>query len=121
MGARESLNERKNRARRKVKNGEAKKSKERREELFSLFSLFSPFFTFLRALFFHPFRLSLSPTICPWVSEGGPYRRAVKASVLVSLIDKELSHYPHKGRHSLEYYLLIRARSIQLFTENNWT
>ena len=31
--------------------------------------LFSKFFTFLRALFFRPFRLSLAPTICPWVSE----------------------------------------------------
>ena len=31
--------------------------------------LFSPFFTFLRAIFFRPFRLSLVPTICPWVSE----------------------------------------------------
>ena len=40
-----------------------KKSKERPEELFSLF------FTFLRALFFRPFRLSLAPTIRPWVSE----------------------------------------------------
>ena len=33
--------------------------------------LFSPFFTFLRAIFFCPFRLSLAPTICPWVSEDG--------------------------------------------------
>ena len=33
--------------------------------------LFSPFFTFLRAIFFHSFRLSLAPTICPWVSEDG--------------------------------------------------
>ena len=33
--------------------------------------LFSPFFTFLRALFFGPFRLSLAPTICPWVCENG--------------------------------------------------
>ena len=33
--------------------------------------LFSPFFTFLRALFSRPFRLSLAPTICPWVSEDG--------------------------------------------------
>ena len=33
-----------------------KKSKERREE---------PFFTFLRAIVFRPFRLSLAPTICP--------------------------------------------------------
>ena len=31
--------------------------------------LFSPFFTFLRATFFRPFRLSLAPFICPWVSE----------------------------------------------------
>ena len=31
--------------------------------------LFSPFFTFLRATFFRMFRLSLVPTICPWVSE----------------------------------------------------
>ena len=33
--------------------------------------LFSPFFTFLRATFFRSFRLSLVPTICPWVSEDG--------------------------------------------------
>ena len=31
--------------------------------------LFSPFFIFLRTIFFCPFRLSLAPTICPWVSE----------------------------------------------------
>ena len=31
--------------------------------------LFSPFFTFLRALFLRPFRLSLAPSICPWVFE----------------------------------------------------
>ena len=35
--------------------------------------LFSPFFTFLRALLFRPFRLSLAPTICPWVSEDVHY------------------------------------------------
>ena len=29
----------------------------------------SPFFTFLRAIFFRPFSLSLATTICPWVSE----------------------------------------------------
>ena len=33
--------------------------------------LFSLFFTFLRAIFFCPFRHSLTPTICPWVSEDG--------------------------------------------------
>ena len=31
--------------------------------------IFSPFFTFFRAIFSRPFRLSLAPTICPWVSE----------------------------------------------------
>ena len=31
--------------------------------------LFSPIFTFLRAIFFRPFRLSLVPTISTWVSE----------------------------------------------------
>ena len=40
--------------RRKVKNGAVRRS---------------PFFTFLRATFSRPFRLSLVPTICPWVSE----------------------------------------------------
>ena len=35
--------------------------------------LFSPFFTFLRSyIFFRPFRLSLAPFICPWVSEDVP-------------------------------------------------
>ena len=33
--------------------------------------LFSPFFTFLRAIHFRPFRLSLAPTIYPWVSKDG--------------------------------------------------
>ena len=110
MGARESLNGRKNMARRKVKNG--KKSpwgqcltrpvpNDRRRSGFWLgrktqkFSgtnqkserrrpfgtglvrhcpqgLFSSFFTFLGAIFFRLFRLSLAPTICPWVSEDGP-------------------------------------------------
>ena len=37
--------------------------------------LFSPFFTFLRATFFRPFRLSLVPTTCPWVSEDGIFAK----------------------------------------------
>ena len=45
VGARESLNRRENMARRKVKNGQK------------------------RAIFCRPFRLSLAPTICLWVSE----------------------------------------------------
>ena len=31
--------------------------------------LFSPFLTFLHDIFSRPFRLSLAPSICPWVSE----------------------------------------------------
>ena len=92
VGKRESLNGRKNVARRKVKNGEKspwgkcltrpvtgfsgtnQKAERRRPFGTGLVrhcpqELFSPFFTFLRATFFRPFRLSLVPTICPWVSE----------------------------------------------------
>ena len=107
VGARESLNGRKNMARRKVKNGEKspweqcltrpvpngrrcfyfwlvpenfcvflpnQKSERRRPFGTGLVrhctqGLFSPFFTFLRAIFFRPFRLSLAPTIYTWVSE----------------------------------------------------
>ena len=37
--------------------------------------IFSPFFTFLlRAIFSRSFRLSLAPTICPWVSEDDTLR-----------------------------------------------
>ena len=107
VGARESLNGRKNMARRKVKDGEKspwgqcltrpvpngrccsgfslvaenlcfsgtnQKPERRRPSGTCLVrhcpqGLFSPFFTFLRAIFFRPFSLSLAPTICPWVSE----------------------------------------------------
>ena len=69
-GARESLNGRKNIY-------GTKKSKERRPFGTGLVrhcpqGLFSPFFTFLRAIFFRPFRLSLFHTSCPWVSEDAP-------------------------------------------------
>ena len=43
--------------------------------------LFSPFFTFLRAIFFHPFRLSLAPTICPWVSEDVFQQKLLEKSI----------------------------------------
>ena len=68
-GGEESLNRRENMAQ--------KKSKERPEELFSLF------FTFLRALFSRPFRISLAPTICAWISEDGRdlHRRDEQASI----------------------------------------
>ena len=44
--------------------------------------LFSPFFTFLRAIFFRPFRLSLAPNICPWVSEDDIAQDVLKTSVV---------------------------------------
>ena len=99
VGARESLNGRKNMERRKVKNDEKnpwgqcltrpvpngrhrsgfwlvpnQKAERRRPFGFGLVrhcpqGLFSPPFTFLCAIFSRPFRLSLAPTICPWVSE----------------------------------------------------
>ena len=107
VGARESLNGRKNMARRKVKNGEKspwgqcltrpvlngrrrcgfwlvpekhkvsgtnQKPERRRPFGTGLVrhcpqGLFSPFLTFLHAIFSRPFRLSLAPSICSWVSE----------------------------------------------------
>ena len=69
LGARESLNGRKNKARKKVNNGE--KSSSRRSLLF-----FVPYFS-------RPFRLSLAPTICPWVSEDGVYLERVYCLLLI--------------------------------------
>ena len=46
--------------------------------------LFSPFFTFLRAIFFRPFRLFLVPTICPWVSEDEENEDSPKTEAQVS-------------------------------------
>ena len=43
--------------------------------------LFSPFFTFLRATFSRPFRLSLAPTICPWVSEDVFQQKLLQKSI----------------------------------------
>ena len=71
VGRRESLNGQKNMTRRKVKNGEKSPWGQcltrpvpngRRSLLF-----------FVPYIFFRPFRLSLVPTICPWVSEDGHY------------------------------------------------
>ena len=49
--------------------------------------LFSPFFTFLRAIFFRPFRLSLAPTICPWVSKDGSYKNYSNVKVVVVVVN----------------------------------
>ena len=68
-----------------------KKSKERWEEPLGTMSyqtnvlLFSPFFTFLRAILFLPFRHSLAPTICPWVSEDVFFREYSKNRSFVSV------------------------------------
>ena len=48
--------------------------------------LFSPFFTFLRGVFFRPFRLSLGPTICPWVSEDVIFAELRKISNINSVL-----------------------------------
>ena len=96
VGARESLNGRKSIY-------GTKKSKERREEPLGTMSYQTsskrsppfwlligarktqvfkfPFFTFLRAIFFRPFRLSLFPTISPRVSED-----AMLGNVFIRLI-----------------------------------
>ena len=71
MGAREALNGRENMARRKVTNGELS---------------LSPFFTFLRVIFSRPLRLSLAPTICPWVSEDGVRRERWDESSFTSVL-----------------------------------
>ena len=124
VGERESLNGRKNMARRKEKNAEKspwgqcltrpvpncrgrsgfwlvpenfcvflphQKAQRRRPSGTGLVrhcpqGLFSPFNTFLRAIFSRPFKLSLAPTICPWVSDDDPigdgqlHRRYVSVS-----------------------------------------
>ena len=73
VGARESLNGRKNVARRKVKNwsGETLSPEALLAVLYLLF--------FVPYIFFRPFRLSLTPFICPWVSEDGMSLRKVKS------------------------------------------
>ena len=87
MGARESLNGRKNMAQNLCFSGTNQKPERRRPFGTGLVrhcpqGLFSPFFTFLRAIFFRSFRLSLAPTICPWVSEDAfeEYRAKSQAS-----------------------------------------
>ena len=57
--------------------------------------LYSPFFTFLRAIFFRPLKLSLAPTICPWVSEDG---REAKWSVKRKSKALEQGKLPSRAR-----------------------
>ena len=68
VGTRESLNGRENVARRKVKNGDS-----RRSLLF-----------FVPYVFFRPFRLSLAPFICPWVSEDVLWTAGTKVGKIMN-------------------------------------
>ena len=73
--------------------------------------LFSPFFTFLRATFSRPFRLSLVPPICPWVSEDGSgkvsnftsqWRQRIcikKCAACAELLLNQLLSRPTRCRH----------------------
>ena len=64
--------------------------------------LFWPYFTFLRALFFRPFRLSLAPTICPWVSEDGnlgPSNQSTESeqkAILINVLTNEAKYTSYK-------------------------
>ena len=113
-GARESLNGRTNIY-------GMKKSKERREDLFS------SFFTSLRATFFRPFRLSLVPTICPWVSEDGTFLtcsqhfrptsflvRGVTRVSVYSVINKRLLTY-----HQVSNQTLVEVMHSQAIVSDN--
>ena len=76
--------------------------------------LFSPFFTFLRAIFFRPFRLSLAPTICPWVSEdefGSSYRKK-NTIVNLSAIVADLSN--HWSSVNLYPGVLVHYRRLDI-------
>ena len=76
--------------------------------------LFSPFFTFLRAIFFHPFRLSLAPTICPWVSEDdGEGTQVLKLYKLVPLEPSHGRRVRRGGTQVLKLYKLVpRDRTL---------
>ena len=98
VGARENLNGWKNVAQRKVKNGEKSPWRQCLTRPVPNGRCRSGFFTFLHATFFHPFRLSLIPTICPWVSEDG-------------LLVFPLISCPQ----SLHFYMIILPPNIRIF------
>ena len=83
--------------------------------------LFSPFFTFLRVIFFRPFRLSLVPTICPWVSEEGPKSNLSKMVwhfIGVYIINKtlhgrfEIRNFSSRVEHSKRNFVSPRGHVI---------
>ena len=99
VGTRESLNARKNMTRRKVKNGEKKiNGSSRRSLLF--------FACFLRVIFFRPFRLSLAPFICPWVSEDGK-------NIALPIFTRSVTEIPeyrrlitHSNKHGCPFFCM---------------
>ena len=84
-------------------------------------------FTFLRATFFRPFRLSLVPTLCPWVSEDGTFLacsqhfrptsflvRGVTRVSVYSVINKRLLTY-----HQVSNQTLVEVMHSQAIVSDN--
>ena len=87
-----------------------KKSKELWEELFS------PFFTFFCAVFFYcPFRLSLAPTICPWVSEDVWKSHTVFLLLSHAFGIEKISTFVH-SRRSLENHTWFQTKMNKVYT-----
>ena len=87
-----------------------KKSKELWEELFS------PFFTFfLRHFFSCPFRLSLAPTICSWVSEDVSKSHTVFLLLSHSFGIEKISTFVH-SRSSLENHTWFQTKMNKVYT-----
>ena len=74
--------------------------------------LFSPFFTFLHTIFFRPFRLSLAPTICPWVSEDVSKSHTVFLLLSHSFGIEKISTFVH-SRSSLENHTWFQTKKEQ--------
>ena len=87
--------------------------------------LFSPFFSLLRAIFSCPFRLSLAPTMCPWVSEDAndedlqekckhehtsACSHCVELSVCLDKVEQAI-----KGEHTQLYSKTTRRYAIWLW------
>ena len=73
---------------------------------------FSPFFTFLRAIFFRPFRLSLAPTIGPWVSEDDS--PLMNNSEIINTV-----YFPRKTYLGFSIFRQAYSSKIQ-YVDPNW-
>ena len=141
-GARESLNGPKNiygtkkRKERRVKqkfSGTNQKPERRRPFGTGLVrhcpqGLFSLFFTFLRAIFFRPFRLSLVPTICPWVSEDAAkiaqcemYKSLVSLHLAILFVFFCCFFFFYRGRRFAAMQLNVKfLRKEEKLPQNDW-